>query len=340
VTTVFGDVPSVAGHSRPGNGQISSGGGTLVRWLPAAGAVLAVAAATVLLLAHPGDNPDSLVWWRAARDLLAGANPYHEVRGIWPLYYPLPALLVVALLAWLPWPAFHLVTAGLGGLALGLAARARPALAPALLSAGFMSAASEALWEPFLLAGIALPWVAALTWPAKPSLGLVLWSAWPSRTVVLGGLAVAVVSLTVLPSWPRDWLQSLEGANHVPPVLRPFGWVLLLAWLRWRTPEGRLLGMLALVPHTVSIGAGLLLFAVCRSKWESYGLAVLSYGAALGVAALIEPTMSVPEAAVAGWPALLLGCYLPALGLVLSRRRAATSGPATRSPGWATTRAG
>jgi hypothetical protein len=290
------------------------------KWvLPIGGTLVALAAAAVLLAGAPGDRPDSIIWWRAAGDLLAGANPYHTVRGVWPLYYPLPAILLVAPLADLPFPVFHLVTAGLGGLALGLAARARPALGPALLSAGFMSAASGASWEPLLLAGVALPWVAALTWPAKPSIGLALWTGWPSRWAIVGGVALGGVSLALLPSWPLDWLRSLERANHVAPVLRPGGFVLLLAWLRWRTPEGRLLGMLALVPHTVSVGAGLLLFACCRSKWEGYALAVLSYGAAFAYAARIDPSMPLVESIAAGWPSLLLGCYLPALAMVLSR---------------------
>jgi hypothetical protein len=265
-------------------------------------------------------DPVSLIWWRAGRDLLAGQNPYHHVVGHWPLYYPLPAILLVAPLAALPFPAFHIVVSGLGGLALGLAASRRPALGPALLSAGFMCSAAGGSWEPLLLAGVALPWVAAVTWPAKPSLGLALWTGWPSRGVIVAGLALLLVSLAILPGWPLDWLQALERTNHVPPVMKPGGWILLLAWLRWRTPEGRFLGTLALVPHTVDVGAGVLLFACCRTKWEGYALAGVSYVGALGYVLLTSPSMTLGETFAAGWPALLLCVYIPALGLVLSRR--------------------
>jgi hypothetical protein len=306
--------------------------------LPLAGALLGLIGAGMALALDAPTGWDSRIWWRAAGELAAGRNPYTLVYGVWPLFYPLPALLLVAPLAWLPWPVFHLVTAGIGGALLGLAASRRPALGPALLSAGFMASAAAAYWEPVLLAGVALPWVAALTWPAKPSLGLALFSGWPGREVLLGGAVLLGISITLLPSWPLDWLHQLEGTNHVPPVLRPWGWVLLLAWLRWRTPEGRLLGVLALVPHTVSVSAGLLLFACCRTKWEGYGLAVLSYGAAAWYASRIDPSMSLVGSIAAGWPALLVLCYLPALGLVLSRRRPATSGRGYWWRGWDTTR--
>jgi hypothetical protein len=71
------------------------------------------------------------------------------------------------------------------------------------------------------------------------------------------------------------------------------------------------------VPHTVDVGATLLLFACARSKWEGYGLAVLGYGGALGYAWLNEPSLTLTEGFAAGWPALLLGVYVPVLLLVL-----------------------
>lgn len=47
----------------------------------------------------------------------------------------------------------------------------------------------------------------------------------------------------LLPHWPVDWLDALRGAPHyAPPVQRPGGFLLLLAFLRWRQPEARMLG--------------------------------------------------------------------------------------------------
>jgi hypothetical protein len=50
---------------------------------------------------------------------------------------------------------------------------------------------------------------------------------------VVGVGAFLVLSLVVLPSWPRGWWLALlqDNTDLVPPVLRPFGLVLLLVAL-------------------------------------------------------------------------------------------------------------
>jgi hypothetical protein len=210
------------------------------------------------------------------------------------------------------------VLSGLAGLALGVAASRRPALAPALLSAGFFACMANGQWPVLLLAGVAVPGLAVL-WSCKPSLGLALWAGWPIRSGFANMCVVLLfaISLLILPTWPRDWLTNLTHAPHVNPVNRPFGWLLLLAFLRWRAPEARLVGLLALIPHTVSVGDAILLFAVCRTRWDAYGLAVLSYAAAFWAGAVIDPSMSLVEAQARQWVPILVGCYLPALALVL-----------------------
>ena len=247
----------------------------------------------------------------------------------WPLFYPLPAILVLAPFAWLPLPAFHLLLlcAGLGGLALGLAASRREALFPALLSAAFFSSVVQGQWAPVLVAGAVVPWLAVL-WSCKPSLGLALFAGHPHRHAVTGGLALVAVSFAVLPHWPLDWLHNnLRQTNHLPPILRPGGFLLLLAFLRWRRPEARLLGALAIVPHTVAVGDALLLFLCCRTKWEGYGLAMLSYAGAFWYAARIDPSMTLVESVARGWPALLVCQWLPALAMVLYQPREAAANP-------------
>jgi hypothetical protein len=77
----------------------------------------------------------------------------------------------------------------------------------------------------------------------------------------------------------------------------------------------------------VGLAAGLLLFACCRSKWEGYALAGLSYVAAFGYAASIDLRMGLVASISAGWPVLLAFVYLPALGLVLSRPWGTAPGP-------------
>jgi hypothetical protein len=156
---------------------------------------------------------------------------------------------------------------------------------------------------------------------------------------VLSALGVTVLSFVLLPSWPLDWLAALRHTNHVPPVLRPYGWVLLLAFLRWRTPEGRLLGLLALVPQTTGLYEALALFLIPRTRWEGYGLAACSYGVAF-VQGEWAYHLTIAQGMAERWPVIFVGLWLPALALVLrgdrlegARRRGETRGMASRSPG-------
>lgn len=285
--------------------------------LPIAGLVLGLMAAALALHLGQRVGTDSFAYWTAARTVLHGGNPYTICRGCdWANFYPLPAYLILAPLALLSAPAFHLACAGLAGLALGVAATRRPALAPAMLSAGFFADMANGQWPVVLLAGIAVPSLAVL-WGCKPSVGLALFAGWPSRLTVAVGIIMAVISIAILPRWPLDWLHNLAGAPHVAPILRPGGFLLLLAFLRWRSPEARVLGVLALVPHTVGVGDALLTFACCRTRWDAYGLAVLSYVAAFWAGSRLDPSMTLVYSQERQWLPILLLCYLPALYLVL-----------------------
>lgn len=285
-------------------------------WLPLAGALLGLIAAGLAL--HLGQRvaTDSYSYYVAVRALVTGGNPYIWVTTDFPAFYPLPAYLILAPLGWLPAWGFHLASAGLAGLALGVAANRRPALAPALLSAGFFADMANGQWPVVLLAGVAVPGLRIL-WSCKPSVGLALFAGYPSRAALVGGGILALISLALFPRWPLDWLHNLGQAPHVAPILRPGGFLLLLAFLRWRQPEARMLGLLALIPHTVGVGDAILAFACCRTKWEGYGLALVSYGAAFWAASRLDPSMMLAYSQDRQWVPILVGCYLPALCLVL-----------------------
>jgi hypothetical protein len=316
---------------KPGTRTYKARFATSLYVLPIAGALLGLIGAGLALYLGQRVGTDAYAYWRATRTLLAGQNPYTVCPGCdWANFYPLPAYLVLLPFALLPPAAFHLVLAGLAGLALGVAASRRPALAPALLSAGFFACVANGPWPVLLLAGVAVPGLAVL-WSCKPSLGLALFAGFPSwRAVILGG-ALTLASFAVMP-WPLDWVHNLTLAPHVAPILRPGGVLLLAAFLRWRAPEARLVGLLALIPHTVSVGDALLLFAVCRTRWDAYGLAVLSYGAAFWAGAVIDPSMSLVEAQSVQWVPILVGCYLPALALTLRPSSSPSSSWSRGSP--------
>lgn len=114
--------------------------------------------------------------------------------------------------------------------------------------------------------------------------------------------------------------ESTKTAPFVMPmVLRPGGVLLLLAFLRWRQPEGRLLGMLAVVPQTTFFYEMVPLLLIPRT-WGKMALLVV-----LTTLAFLLPSHVSPMKPGIGfgstlehlWPFWLILIYLPALVIVL-----------------------
>ena len=148
------------------------------------------------------------------------------------------------------------------------------------------------------------------------------------RTALLLALAGAVmfVSGAVLAVWLLwDWRAAVAGSpNYLAPVQRPGGFLLLLGLLRWRAPEGRLLGVLALVPHTTALHDMLAPLLAARTGRELAVLVGLGYlFAALAYTFTPHGPNVVPEMLAAQWPVALSLVYIPALVLVLRRPNAA-----------------
>jgi hypothetical protein len=117
--------------------------------------------------------------------------------------------------------------------------------------------------------------------------------------------------------------------------MRPGGIILLLALIRWRQAEGRLLAGLACVPQTIGLYESLPLFLIPRTRWQGYALAALSYAAAFGQAMLVPRLPGTTWEAVnaARWPFIFLLLYLPALIILLLPRRDQSGAPAGVRPG-------
>jgi hypothetical protein len=258
-----------------------------------------------------------------ARALIAGQNPYTQTALPFPLYYPLPALLLTLPFALLPFQASMSAFVGVGVGCLAWAWSRTPWRLWGLVSAPLVHAVLLGQWSPWLTAGIAVPWIAG-AWVAKPSVGLAYLVAWPRREAVIGGAVLLTLSLVVAPAWPRDWLANLHRTpQYVAPIFRPWGWLLLFAWLRWRRSEARLLGMLAFIPHTVAFHEMLPLLLIAQRPRALAVLMGLGYvGAALMVTHVPMSSTMVARMLNAQWPYLLAFGYLPALVLVLWRDRA------------------
>jgi hypothetical protein len=290
--------------------------------LPLIGAAWAIVLAILSRWVELTSVPDFFIFWTAGRALVHGADPYQAVAALnrgYPFFYPMPAAMIMAPFGLLQWQVALTVFMGLSGALLGLAAsRYGRGLAPALLSAGFLNAVVEGQWTPLLVAGAVLPWLGSVL-VAKPSIGLALWVSRPSRLAAAGGAVLLALSVAIQPSWPASWLASLRATNHVAPIFRPGGFILLLALLKWRTPEGRLLAALACVPHTSSFFETLPLFLIPRDRVQGYALAGLSFVALV----VKEYTMTgaTLEARIASaWTPLFIFLWLPALVLVFYAR--------------------
>ena len=277
---------------------------------------------------HFSNDFDQL--WFAARALLSGADPYAAVlqahdRLTYPLYYPLPAVLLVTPLAFLSLGAAQLVFAGACGFLMGFGlGRAGSHRFIALASVPFLATVLDGQMTAALTGAALVPALGFLL-PAKPTVGLALWASWPSRRSALLAIGFTALSIAVWPPWPGAWLRAIEYAPHIQaPVLRPGGALLLLGALRWRQPEGRLLAVWACIPRTEAFYDLLPLFLITRSASETALLTVCSWLALLTTALLprgdISPGVDLVAATATHWPVLCLLFYLPALVMVLSRR--------------------
>jgi len=261
----------------------------------------------------------------AARALLTGRDPYSTVarNQHYPLFYPLPAAIVLAPLAFLPIELARVVWAAISGFVFALAgARYRRGLAVGMLSASFFHAVALNQWSPLLTAGAVFPLAGAL-FVAKPSVGAALAAAYPTRWGIVGSAVLLLISLIAFPGWPMEWLQALRSSIASAPVLQPGGVILLLAALRWRYPEARMLIGLVCVPQTIGLYETLPLFLIPSTRREGYLLAGLSYVAAFGQFAVFPRTagMSLEENLAARWPFMLVFLYLPAVALLLRKPR-------------------
>ncbi|NJN66479.1 MAG: hypothetical protein HC884_07075 [Chloroflexaceae bacterium] len=254
---------------------------------------------------------------RGAQQLLAGQNPYHDPtlgpgnpfpRND-PLFYPLPSLLVAMPLS--PFPRevagalFMGVSCGLLAYGLFREGFSRAAL---FLSAPFWFSVVAVQWSPLIVASALIPALLPLTM-VKPNIGLPVFLTYPTWRAAVASVAILLISLLVLPTWPLDWLNNAGGHTVFQPLrVFPVGWLLLLAALRWRTPEARLLLLLALVPQR-PIYDQLPIWLICQpgNSRAVLILSALSWLAIFGW--LLVPALNV------AW--IVVGTYLPALAILL-----------------------
>ena len=187
------------------------------------------------VLAHGRANPDFVSdfdqVWAGARALLEGKDPYQVVgpRGAfvwkWPLYYPLPALMVVSPLGLLPVLAARVIFAGVSASLLAWGAtRDGWQRLPIFISVSFMVCVELVQWSSLYTATFFLP-ALALVGVAKPNFGVAIaTSARSNRTLgflVIGSLALIALSEIIrrhdlAPSRLIDLIDAREDALEAP----------------------------------------------------------------------------------------------------------------------------
>jgi hypothetical protein len=271
--------------------------------------------------------------WFAAKALLAGRNPYQEIGpGLsfdWPapLYYPLTAAIPVLPLSLLDRGLAAVLFAAIASGAFVWAATRRSVGPAVVITSASAALAAEAVqWSPLLGAAFGISWLGVLL-SAKPTVGLAMFAARPTRAAVLGTALLVAVTLWFMPGWPADWMAALQhtslhtrgGTPYFAPISTAGGEFAVLALLRWRRPEARLVFALACVPQTPLLYETVPLFLVPSTITEGGVLWLGSWLAALWVSMagpydgdLARFTMS---ARAIGW------ClYLPCVVMLLRRQ--------------------
>src|SRR6185295_3440555 len=167
-----------------------------------------------------------LSWsFNAARDLLAGRDPYRHPPHANLIPYPLPAALVALPFALLPGGLGIFLLFGISSalLAYGLLRDGASWRLLTFAGPGFVMAALGKQWTPLLMSSMFYPWLAFVL-VAKPTLAppVALTSHWRSRSFAVGaGIAALLVgvSFALMPDWPLRWLSQIGAYSGFIPII-------------------------------------------------------------------------------------------------------------------------
>jgi hypothetical protein len=275
-------------------------------------------------LSYPTVSSDLDIVLLGAKAWLAGLDPYATVVGgpeDVPLMYPFPAVVLFAPFVSIPAPFVDVLWTALGAGCLAWALTSEQLLPPSLamfISTPFLFAIQVSQWTPQLTAAALLPWGGWL-FACKPTTALWLFAYRPTRRHVITACLALAISLALWPTWPLAWRSKSFGVSLLAPVTLPGGALALLALLRWRRPEARLLAIMTLVPHSTLVYETLPLFLV-PATWIEAGILWTGTLVAVILHDAFGP-YSTPAEWLTGSGRFLVWCvYLPALVMILRRR--------------------
>jgi len=292
---------------------------------------------------HAASGPDFGQLWFAAREFAAGRNPYlatgpgRAFEWAGALFYPITAVALVVPFARLPLYVAMALFIGLGSglFAYGLSQDGW-ARFPVFLSAVALFTAVRGQWS-FILAAAAMIPALGFVFAAKPTSSFAAFTYQPSWIALAGSVALTAALTLVWPGWIASWRDAAAGAVPIFSPWRPrifplgtfpyyapvsrldgLGYLLLLAGLRWRRPEARMLFVMALSPVTMVVYEPLLLYLIPRRVGESALLSLLSWAVWMSPIVLGFPHAKTDILSQSGDVIVALQ-YLPALVMVLQR---------------------
>lgn len=266
----------------------------------------------------PDRSTDFDLLYDMAVRLLRGEDVYPL--GTQSFLYPLPAVLLAvpfrAIPLWLARPVFDVLVGW--AFVYALWKYRGPYALLALVSGAYLFAMAKGQTTPLMVAASLVPALGFLC-AVKPNTSAALWIARPSWLPILGVSVLLALSLAVLPSWPLDWWMAMPAdiTDFVPPVMRPLGPLLLLAALRWYSPDGRLLLAIACIPQNTLPYELVALVLIPANRLQ---MAIYVAGSWIAVAAAtgrLQLGHGLAEWTTIGWPVTLCAVYLPMLCLVL-----------------------
>jgi len=267
--------------------------------------------------------------WQAARLLLSGQDPYQligpdrQYHSAYPMYYPATTFVAVTPFAAIPsfqWASTFFVFVSSVLLAYGCT-RDDWRLLPIFPSIAFLTSATLAQWSIIITAMLFIPALGFLAL-AKPQSSLpVLSSSERPATywAIAGGLFLLLMSLALMPGWPREWwTMARSSRDFVPPLLRFAGFAIPVVLLKWRRPESWLVLVSACVPQTWPPYNGLVLMTVANTYREASFLSLISSASWICFAWFADGLGDARERSMMAGVLNLFG-YLPAVLLILRR---------------------
>lgn len=269
-----------------------------------------------------------------AQAMLKGADPYAAVAArtdLWLhlLFYPYPALVIIAPLLTLPMQLAATAFIAFGSAWLAYVVT-REAWWPLWIfaGAGFFQSVLSVQWTPLLIAAALAGPSAGLALAVKPTYALPLLAMQSRiRAILLAagvGIGLVLVSLLIAPHWPSWYARTVRESpirgEYISPAFTWLGLPLWLALLRWRSWQSRLLLGMAITPLNAWTYSHLPLLLVARTRQQLALLALASWVAYFATNRITFQIVSnTPIVAVTShveWIAIV-GYYLPALLVVL-----------------------